>query len=143
MLQDLTVVKRIVIRASAEAVWDALVDPDKIREYFFGTNTVSEWKEGSTLEFTGEWQGTRYRDAGTIRTFRPPQVLSYDYHSSFSPLPDAPENRSLITFTIERAPEGCTLHLEQRGFPDETAREHSETSWNAVLDGLKNVAERG
>jgi uncharacterized protein YndB with AHSA1/START domain len=42
------------IRASVEAVWDAITKPEIVKQYFFGTNLVTDWKPGSPLFFRGE-----------------------------------------------------------------------------------------
>ncbi len=39
----------ITINAPIDKVWDALINPSKIKQYMFGTNAVSDWKEGSSI----------------------------------------------------------------------------------------------
>src|SRR5215831_12593852 len=90
--------KSIHINASTSKVWDALVNPAIIKQWLFGTNTISDWKVGSPIYFTGEWQGTAYKDKGTILQFEKEKVFQYNYWSGFSGLPDTIENYSIITF---------------------------------------------
>lgn len=40
------IVNTIEIQATPEAVWDALVNPEKTKIYMFGCATVSDWQEG-------------------------------------------------------------------------------------------------
>jgi uncharacterized protein YndB with AHSA1/START domain len=53
--------KELIARASvtisvpSEKVWDALVNPEAIKQYMFGTNVVSDWREGSPISWRGEW----------------------------------------------------------------------------------------
>ncbi len=47
----------ITISAPIATVWDALVNPEMIKQYMFGTNAVSDWKEGSPIVWKGEWEG--------------------------------------------------------------------------------------
>ena len=54
-MTDLRVSKQIEIQASADAVWDVLVNPDKIKEYLYGTEAISDWEEGASLVFQGEY----------------------------------------------------------------------------------------
>ena len=82
----------IEIEAPPGKVWDALTDPQLIKKYFFGTEAVSEWKVGSTLEFKGVWEGKEYLDKGTILELIPRKLLRYTYLSSFSGLPDVPNH---------------------------------------------------
>ena len=69
MLNDLTLKKQFTFNAPVEAVWDALTNPEKIKRYLFGTQTITDWKEGSPIIFTGTWEGTQYKDKGTILKF--------------------------------------------------------------------------
>jgi len=43
MIKNLIIEKQIEIIAKPEDVWDALINPDKIKLYLFGTHAVSEW----------------------------------------------------------------------------------------------------
>lgn len=56
----------ISIKASNHNVWNALVDPHVIKQYMFGTNVVSDWREGRPIIWKGEWQGKSYEDKGVI-----------------------------------------------------------------------------
>ncbi len=49
----------ISINASIAKVWDALTNPEVIKQYMFGTEIISDWKEGSPIIWKGEWQGKR------------------------------------------------------------------------------------
>lgn len=39
------------IDAPREDVWAALVDPEKIERYMFGTEVVTDWKEGADISW--------------------------------------------------------------------------------------------
>ncbi len=143
MLNDRVLKKQITINASAGAVWDVLVEPAKIKQYLYGTNTISEWKEGSPIIFTGEWDGKTYTDKGTILKFQKNSIFHYSYYSSFSPLPDLPENYASVKFTLESLQGTIVLHLEQQGFSDDAAFEHSDMNWNSILMQMKAMAEQG
>jgi len=58
-------------------VWDALVNPATAKEYFFGAKVRSDWKEGSPITFTGEFNGNAYHEKGTILQYRPERLLQY------------------------------------------------------------------
>lgn len=141
MLIDQTLKKTMTLRASPEAVWDALTNPEKIKLYLFGTQTICDWKKGSPIAFTGEWEGGRYTDRGTILEIEKNRHLKYSYWSSFSPLPDLPENYSILTFTLHPRETEVDLTLEQWGFPDEKGLKHSEDNWGTVLEALRKVIE--
>lgn len=54
MSKPLFVKNSIVINASTEKVWDALVNPEQTKKYMFGCETVSDWKVGTSLLWRGE-----------------------------------------------------------------------------------------
>lgn len=143
MLQNLKVEMEIETTASPDQVWDALVNPAKIKQYLFGTDTISDWKAGSPIRFTGSYEGKDYEDKGTILRFEKNKLFEYNYWSSFSPLSDSPENYSTITFQLIPGTKGTRLSLVQSGFAGETQRSHSEENWAAVLKQLQAIAEAG
>src|SRR5437870_6502331 len=83
MARGLVATASTTIHAPVSRVWDALVDPEKIKQYMFGTNAVSEWKEGSPIVWKGVWEGKPYEDKGVILRLEARRVLQY---SHFSPL---------------------------------------------------------
>ena len=141
MNHQLELKKTIEITASLMEVWEALTDRDTIKKYFFGTEAISDWKEGSTLVFRGEWEGKSYEDKGNILEAIPGEMLKYDYWSGFSGLEDKPENYSLVTYTLEQMVDGTIVELRQKGFADEEALAHAEGGWTMVLQNLKDLLE--
>jgi uncharacterized protein YndB with AHSA1/START domain len=56
----------VTIKAPVSKVWEAFVKPEIIKEYMFGTDIITDWKEGSEIVWKGEWEGKAYRDKGEI-----------------------------------------------------------------------------
>ena len=142
MDKRLVLKKRVSINAPTSKVWEALVTPEWIKQYLFGTNTISDWKVGSPIVFTGTWEGKEYKDKGTILKFEKEKMLQYDYWSGFSGLPDVPENYSIITFGLSSHAGQTTLSLAQNNFVDEKSLEHSGKNWEGVLRTLKELLEK-
>jgi uncharacterized protein YndB with AHSA1/START domain len=130
------------ISAPASRVWDALTNPDIIKQYFFGTQAISDWKEGSSLEFKGEWDGKKYVDKGVILKSEPEKLFQYTYLSSFSNLPDLPENYANITYELLEEDGETTLTVKQENVANEEVRKHSEQNWENVLKALKDLLEK-
>jgi uncharacterized protein YndB with AHSA1/START domain len=130
-----------VIDAPKEEVWEALTDPDSIRQYMFGAKVATDWKEGSPITWEGALDGQPYQDKGTIHEVRPPQVLEYSHFSPLTGLPDVPENYH--TVRVEVVEDGPTTRVTLMQDNNETpeAREHSEKNWQSMLDGLKDLIE--
>jgi uncharacterized protein YndB with AHSA1/START domain len=130
------------IAAPAARVWDALVNPQLIKQYMFGTTAVSDWQQGSPITWKGEWKGKPYEDKGKILKVEPRRLLQYSHYSPLSGLPDTPENHH--TVTIELSAEGAQtrVSLSQDNNPSEEARQQSEKNWKMMLEGLKKLLEK-
>lgn len=131
------------INAPIANVWDALINPEQIKKYLFGTQTHCDWKVGSPIRFTGEWDGKSYEDKGTILAIEKEKILSYDYWSNFSGVPDVPENYQIVTFRLDNKKDKTILSLTQQNIRSEEAKAHSEENWKMVLNSLKELVENG
>jgi uncharacterized protein YndB with AHSA1/START domain len=138
---ELTITQEI--QAEVASVWDALINPVKIKQYLFGTDTHCDWKAGSSLRFTGEWQGKQYEDKGTILQIETEKLLSYNYWSSFSGTPDRPENYQIVTFKLVSSEGKTRLYLTQQNIRSEETKAHSAQNWKMVLSSLKEIVENG
>ena len=130
------------INASTDKVWNALVNPDAIKQYMFGTNVVSDWHEGSPIIWKGEWQGKPYEDKGTILQFKPKQKIQYNHFSPLSGLSDKPENYHTVTVELSIEDNQTHVLLTQDKNANEEERIHSEKNWEMMLNGLKKFAEQ-
>lgn len=143
MKQDIVCKVSLEINAPKSSVWDALINPEKIAKYFFGTKTISDWRVGSSIIFTGEWEGKPYEDKGTILQIEKEKILSYDYWSNFSGQPDVPENYQTITYTLEQVGDITHLTVTQENCISEEVRDHSEKNWTMILGSMKEMLEKG
>jgi uncharacterized protein YndB with AHSA1/START domain len=141
MATGLMLTVTIEINASIKKVWDAIVNPEIIKQYLFGTETVTDWKVGSPIIFQGVLKGVAYKDKGTILELIPEKKLKYDYWSSFSKLEDIPENYQQISFELLSKNGISILSLTQENVPNQSAKEHSEANWRMVLDQIKKIVE--
>ena len=133
----------IEINAGAEKVWKGLTTPEIIKDYLFGTETVTDWKVGSEVIFQGEYEGHKYRDKGVILENIPLKKISYSYWSGFSGLEDKPENYSTVTYILESAGNNKTnFTWQQKGFANEKGHQHSLSGMNDFLKKIKEVIER-
>jgi uncharacterized protein YndB with AHSA1/START domain len=129
------------IAAPRARVWKALVTPDTIKQYMFGATVISDWREGSPIVWKGEWQGKPFEDKGVILQLEPERVLQYSHFSPLSGLPDAPDSYHTVTIELSDAAPGTRVTLSQDNNATEQARQHSEKNWQAMLEGLKKLAE--
>jgi uncharacterized protein YndB with AHSA1/START domain len=130
------------INASSEKVWDALVDPKAIKQYMFGTNVVSDWREGSSILWKGEWQGKPYEDRGVILKVKPGRTIQYSHFSPLAGLPDKPENYHTVTIELSPGENQTHVLLTQDNNATDEERFHSENNWGMMLAELKKFLER-
>ena len=133
----------ITVEAPARKVWQALVTPDAIKQYMFGTTVESDWKEGSPITWKGNWKGKSYEDKGVIVRVQPGRTLAYTHFSPLSGLPDTPDNYHTVTVELTAEGDDTRVALSQDNNPTEEARQHSETNWGMMLSGLKSTSRRG
>src|SRR6266511_4164954 len=130
------------IDAPVAKVWDALVNPAMIKQYMFGTNVVSDWKEGRPIVWKGEWQGKSYEDKGVILKIEPRRLLQYSHFSPLSGQPDAPENYHTVTIELSSKGPQTVVSLSQDNNATDEARKHSEKNWETMLTSLKKLLEK-
>ncbi len=132
----------ITINAPIDKVWDALVNPDKIIQYMFGTNAVSDWKEGSSIVWKGEWHGKNYEDRGVILKLEHGYMIQYSHFSPLSGQPDLPENYHIVTIQLSAKGRQTHVSLLQDNNANEETRKHSENNWKMMLGDLKTLLEK-
>ena len=141
MNKELVVKKEIEINADVSKVWNALVNPESIKQYLFGTDALSEWKIGSTIIFRGEWEGNIYEDKGLISKLITNKVLQYAFWSPLSGLEDKPENYANITYELMDKGEYTLLSVTQDNIKTEEIFNRTCENWEVILKGLKEVVE--
>jgi uncharacterized protein YndB with AHSA1/START domain len=130
------------IDAPPDVVWKALVTPDTIKKYMFGTTVTSDWKVGSPIAWKGEWEGKAYEDKGVILALEPERRLEYTHFSPLSGLPDAPDSYHKVTIDLAKETNGTRVTLTQDNNATEQARQHSQQNWEKMLSGLKALLEK-
>ncbi len=141
MKSDIKCKVRTTINAPIAEVWDALTNPEIIKQYFFGTDTTTDWKVGNPITFSGTWEGKTYMDKGTVLAFEKNKLVKYSYWSSMSGIEDKPENYVVVTYELSGVDFNVDLAVTQENIPDEKMKEHSEENWKMVVNGLKKVVE--
>jgi uncharacterized protein YndB with AHSA1/START domain len=142
MDKNLIATQSIEINTKAEKVWEVLTNPDKIKIYLFGTDTVTDWKIGSSIIFQGKYNGHQYQDKGNVLKNTENKVLTYNYWSGFSGLEDKTENYSLVTYQIKDiAANKVKFTWTQKGFANKDGQCHTEEGLKSMLEQIKKLAE--
>lgn len=141
MSQNLIARSTITIDAPGTKVWEALVSPRAIKQYMFGAQVTSDWKEGSPITWKGEWQGKQFEDHGKITRLMPERTMQYTHFSPLSGRPDRPENYHMVTINLAGTNGQTRISLTQDNNATEEARLDSERNWEMMLAGLKQYVE--
>jgi uncharacterized protein YndB with AHSA1/START domain len=139
--EDLIAKASTTISVPVEVVWDAITNPDLIKKFMFGTEVVSDWKEGSAIVWKGMWEGKPYEDKGVILKVEPQRLLQYSHFSPLSGKPDVPENYHTLSYELLDEGEKTGVVLSQDNNASEEERKHSQGMWESLLMSLKEVLE--
>jgi uncharacterized protein YndB with AHSA1/START domain len=141
MNSTLTATAQVTVHASPSTVWRALTTPKLIKKYLMGADVHTDWKVGSPLLYTGEYQGKPYEEKGFIKQIEPNKVLQATHYSASSGKEDKPENYSLVTWKLQEQAGETVVTVTQDGISSEKGVESSNANWAGVLKGLKETAE--
>jgi uncharacterized protein YndB with AHSA1/START domain len=143
MKEKLTAKTTISINAPTEKVWKTITTPSLIKKYLMGTTVTTNWKEGSPIEYEGEYNGKKYHDKGVIKKIEKGRLLQSTYWSSAGGKEDKAENYNLVTYKLDEkdSHQKTVVTLTQDNVLSEKEKEHVTSNWKAVLKKLKEVAE--
>ena len=133
----------LYIRSTPEKVWDALVNPERTRQYFYGTEIECDLEPGSSLNyFMKDEKGEKVSAlTGKILEVAPRKKLVHTF--SFPQNSDKPSRAS---YELEAVADGnlVKLTVTHDEFDGET-RTYKETSggWPILLNSLKTLLETG
>ena len=67
------------IRGSAEDVWDAITNPEKTVQYFYGTAVESDWEVGAPMNYS--YPDGTVASEGHIISIDPPKRMEFMFHA--------------------------------------------------------------
>jgi uncharacterized protein YndB with AHSA1/START domain len=139
-----TQVYQVFIKATPEAIWDAITKPEFSAKYFHGSLVESTWQPGAAYNGYSPDHSELWVDGEVVET-DPPRRLQHTWRSLYNP-EAAAEPHSRVTWEIEPQEGGFSLltvtHDRLEDSP-KTAASVSGVGWMFVLSGLKTVLETG
>jgi uncharacterized protein YndB with AHSA1/START domain len=143
MAETLVAHVSMTIRAPRAKVWDALVDPEKIKQYILVSDVVSEWREGSSIVWKSEFQGKPFEILGKVLRLDPERLLEFDQSRPIFRASQAARSSDYHRVTIELSDEGeqTQLSLTEQGNKTERELAHSEGGWRMALGNMKALLE--
>ena len=131
----------ITINAPKSKVWEALTNPNLIKQYFFDTEVITDWQVGSPITYKGAWEGKPFEDKGRVLQIEEGRLLVSTFWSALSGLPDLPENYQTVRYELSAEDGGTRLTIEQDNNASQEAVKQAEQNWNTVLEGMKKLLE--
>jgi uncharacterized protein YndB with AHSA1/START domain len=135
-----TQVYNIVIKATPEAIWEAITKPEFTARYFYGARITIGPDRLSSLSPDDEVWGDE-----AVHEFDPPRRLVHAWRSRYD-AELAGEGESRVTWEIEPQDNGtCLLTVvhDQLESAPKTAASVAGFGWMTVLSGLKTLLETG
>ena len=137
---ETTQVYQVFIKATPEAIWDAITKPEFSRRYFHGARITVTPERRESRGPSGEvWGDT------DVYEFDPPRKLVHGWRSLYDP-ELAEEQESRVTWEIEPGDNGVSLlalvHDRLEAAP-RTAANVAGVGWMGVLSALKTLLETG
>ena len=137
-----TTTSQVTINAPANRIWDALTNPEFVKQWQYGSDLTTDWKIGSPIKFHSVWEGQVYEQWGKVLAVEPNKLIRYSLFAPRPDLEDKPENYFTMTYSLEEADGKTTLTIIQEDPRDQPAgAAEDEENGNAVLDGLKKLVE--
>jgi uncharacterized protein YndB with AHSA1/START domain len=139
-----TQVYQLFIKATPEAIWEAITRPEFTTRYFHGSYVDSTFEPGASFDGYSADRTQHWVD-GEVLEADPPRRLSHTWRSLYDP-EAALEPHSRVTWELEPQENGTTLltvvHDRLEDSP-KTAASVSGGGWMMVLSGLKTLLETG
>jgi uncharacterized protein YndB with AHSA1/START domain len=138
-------VSEIHIAAPPEQVFQALVDPERVVQWW-GQEGVYECREFvSDLRAGGKWKtagigpdGTRFEVKGEYLEVNPPYALAYTWIASWTG-----ETQTTVRWELEPANQGTFVRIRHSGFAAHPELVESYRGWPRMLGWLRALLETG
>jgi uncharacterized protein YndB with AHSA1/START domain len=136
--------KKILIDAPVAEVWKFLTDPGLMVKWMgeadFDLKIETTWEVGTPFTIQG-FHHLKFENKGVVLAYEPDHIVSYDFLSSLSRLPDTKENRTVLRFNLTPLEQHTSLELTISNFPTPTIYQHLNFYWNATVVLLKKAVE--
>jgi len=128
------------INSTPEKVWNALIDPEVTKQYWWNHHNASDWKTGSRWEHR-DFDSKRVDIVGEVVESTPPSRLVVTWAL---PADEGNQDKtSRVTYEIEATKEGVVRLTVTHEELDREMFESVSFGWPAVVSALKTLLETG
>ncbi|QLC66965.1 SRPBCC domain-containing protein [Flavobacterium sp. LPB0248] len=136
-----TNVSTIVLNAPVEKVWNALTQPELVKQWQYGSDLITDWKIGNEIRFRNEWEGQVFEQWGTVLEIVPNQKIRYSLFFPRPGLEDKPENYFIMSYVLSEENQKTKLEIIQEDNRPGAVQEKPQGEENPILQALKVVIE--
>ena len=136
-----TNISTIVLNAPIEKVWNALTQPDLVKQWQYGSDLITDWIVGKEIRFRYEWEGQVFEQWGTVLEVVPNQKIKYSLFFPRPELEDKPENYFIISYILSEENQKVKLEILQEDNRPGSIQEEPQGEENPILQGLKALIE--
>ena len=129
------------VKTSPDRLWEALIDPDFVAQYWLGNRPEADWRLGGSWKLL--FPDGRIADQGEIVAFEPAKRLGIRWRNEWKPEFNA-EGYSVCMMELEPVGDGVKLSVTH-------SIEHADSQfiaavsggWPKILSNLKSLIETG
>ncbi len=129
------------IRTTPAKLWAALTDPEFVRQYWFGTTVVCDWKKGSPWKMVG--RDGSLMDSGEILEIDPPRRMVIRWRNEWKPelKAEGPSRCTIELVPVDDSVKLTITHEIDRA--DSPFIAAVSAGWPRILSNLKSLIETG
>ena len=129
------------IRTTPEKLWQALTDPQFVRQYWFGFTVECAWKKGAAWKLIDTDGKTT--DSGEIVEIDPPRRMVIRWTNQWNPelKAEGPSRCTIALEPVDRAVKLTITHEIER--PESRFIGAVAGGWPSIVSNLKSLLETG
>ena len=128
----------VTIDAPASKVFEALTQPELVKQWQFGRTVQCDWQAGHAIKFIAGSEGNVLEQWGTLLEIRPNELLKYNLFTPASGIEDKKENYNITSYILTNNNGQTCVELIQE---DNRPFGFAAATLKPILVALKKVVE--
>ena len=129
------------IEVPVDQVWNALVSPDLVKQWQYGSELITDWQVGSPIRFRTRWENQVFEQWGQVLSFNPFELIKYSLFAPRPGLEDRPENYFVMSYLVSPVEGATKLEIRQEDNRPSAQQGEPPGADNPILKGLKALLE--
>jgi len=146
MKEQMIIKEEVLLKSSADKIWDLLINPAMTKQYMFGCEVISDWTIGRPVYWkcqTENGEEVIYVKGEVIEYVEGQKVTSTTFDPN-SGMADIPENYVQLSYELKELDNGTLLTITQGDFAGaeegQKRYEESKSGWvEMVIPAMKKL----